>query len=67
MADFQKTEREIEDKLEEAERQKAGSVSRSSSPESNDNDSQVDVRTQGQYLYFTKVNAKKSKTITVCP
>ncbi|KAG5882500.1 hypothetical protein JTB14_008473 [Gonioctena quinquepunctata] len=44
MVDFQKTEREIEDKLDEAERRKAGS--RSSSPESNDNDTQVDARIQ---------------------
>lgn len=50
MAEFQKTEREIEEKLEEAERRKAGSASRSSSPESMDNDSQVDARAQGQYL-----------------
>nr|CAI5843617.1 unnamed protein product [Callosobruchus analis] len=42
MVDFEKTEREIEDRLEEAERQKAGSVSRSSTPDSNDNESQVD-------------------------
>ncbi|CAG9857074.1 unnamed protein product [Phyllotreta striolata] len=48
MAEFQKTEREIEHRLEEAERQKIGSASRSSTPESNDNDSQVEARPQGR-------------------
>ncbi|KAJ8918996.1 hypothetical protein NQ315_016900 [Exocentrus adspersus] len=48
MTEFQKIEQKIEEKLEEAERRKTGSVSRSSSPESMDNDSQVDARAQGR-------------------
>ncbi|KAJ8985080.1 hypothetical protein NQ317_019764 [Molorchus minor] len=48
MTDFQRTEREIEERLDEAERRKGGSVSRSSSPDSNDNDSQVDVKGAGR-------------------
>lgn len=49
--DFQRTEREIEDRLDDAEKGKTGSRSRSSSPESNDNDSQVDARVEGQYFF----------------
>ncbi|XP_023020972.2 uncharacterized protein isoform X4 [Leptinotarsa decemlineata] len=41
MTDFQKTEREIEDRLDEVERRKPSS--RSSSPDSNDNDSQLQI------------------------
>lgn len=56
MAEFQKTEREIEERLEEAEKLKMGSASRSSSPESMDNDSQVDARAQGQYLRVAQIS-----------
>lgn len=52
VADFQKTEREIQEKLDEAERRKGGSVSRSTTPDSNDNDSQVDARRQGQCFFY---------------
>nr|CAH7719913.1 unnamed protein product [Callosobruchus chinensis] len=62
MVDFEKTEREIEDRLEEAEKQKAGSVSRSSTPDSNDNESQVDsTRLQGQYSIPLNIQGQKNK------
>lgn len=50
--DFQRTERDIEERLEDEDRRKNGSRSRTSSPESNDNDSQVDARIEGQYFCF---------------
>lgn len=52
MVEFEKTEREIQDRLDEAERRKGGSGSRSTTPESNDNDSQVDARVQGQCFFY---------------
>ncbi|XP_018576691.1 arginine/serine-rich protein PNISR isoform X2 [Anoplophora glabripennis] len=61
MADFQKTEREIEERLEEAERRKAGSASRSSSPESMDNDSQVDARVQGRKYHTDEKSPPRSR------
>lgn len=48
--EFLRTEREIEDKLAEAESRKQESVTRSPSPETNVNDTQVDAKDQGQYL-----------------
>ncbi|RZC35491.1 arginine/serine-rich protein PNISR, partial [Asbolus verrucosus] len=45
-AEFSKTEREIEDKLAEAERSKQDTVSRSPTPDTNDNDTQVDAKAQ---------------------
>lgn len=47
-ADFSKTEREIEDRLAEAEKG-SGPDSRAASSEANHNDSQVDAKIQGQY------------------
>lgn len=63
MADFQKTEREIENRLEDAERCKGGSLSRSQSPESNDNESQVDARDQDRkYEQDTRQTASSPKS-----
>lgn len=50
--EFAKIEREIEAKLNEY--KKMGNESRSSTPDTNDNDSQVDARFQGQYRKKTK-------------
>ncbi|CAG9823171.1 unnamed protein product [Phaedon cochleariae] len=47
MSEFQKTERAIEDRLDEVERRRTEGATRSPSPESDDNDSQVDARSQG--------------------
>lgn len=49
-AEFQKTERDIEDRLADAEKKTADD--RASSSETNDNDSQVDAKYQGQYFEF---------------
>lgn len=60
-ADFLRTEREIEEKLDETDKRKNGSHSRSrsSTPESNDNDSQVDARAEGQYFFFLFIHCWK--------
>ncbi|CAH0553719.1 unnamed protein product [Brassicogethes aeneus] len=52
VSDFSRTEREIEEKLAEAEGKKGGYASRDSSPDSSQNESQVDARTQGQCSRF---------------
>lgn len=53
-AEFSKIEREIEEKLAEAEKTADDQQSRGGTPETNDNDSQVDAKHQGQYYINTK-------------
>lgn len=59
-SEFSKIEREIEEKLAEADKT-GDDQSRGGTPETNDNDSQVDAKHQGQY--YVNTTKKKKKTV----